>query len=104
MAKAKALYMFTDPTADSGKHRAEIDTPNISISFVGVPNEDEAARIAKEYVEEKGVHIIELCGASGYSGGKAVHDAVGNEVPVGIIVHQFDNSLSICRLLKKFEL
>jgi len=104
MEKAKALYMFTDVTADSAKHMAVIDTPNISFTFIGVASEEEAAKIAKAYVEEKGIHMIELCGANGYSGGKAVYDAVGDKVPVGIIMHQFDNSPNICRLLEKFNL
>ncbi|MBW2369355.1 MAG: hypothetical protein JRH15_15910 [Deltaproteobacteria bacterium] len=104
MAKAKVLYMFTDETADSSTHRAVIDTPNVSITAIGVSSTEEAAKIAKEHVEEKGFHLIELCGASGYAGGKAVHDAVGKKVPVGIIVHQFDNSPNICKLLEKFEL
>lgn len=104
MEKAKALYMFTDETADPKKHKAVIDTPNIMITFIGVSKEEEAAIIAKQYVEEEGVHLIELCGASGYGGGKAVHEAVGDKVPVGIIVHQFDNSPNICKLLEKFEL
>jgi hypothetical protein len=104
MAKAKVLYMFTDETADSTKHRAVIDTPNVSVTAIGVSSQEEAAKIAKQYVEEKGFHLIELCGASGYAGGKAVSDAVGDKVPVGIIVHQFDNSPNICKLLEKFEL
>jgi hypothetical protein len=104
MEKAKALYMFTDETADSKKHRAVIDTPNIMLTFIGVSSEEEAVKIAKQYVQEEGIHLIELCGASGYAGGKAVYDAVGDKVPVGIIVHQFDNSPIICKLLEKFAL
>lgn len=104
MEKAKALYMFTDETADSTKHRAVIDTPNITLIAIGVSSEEEAVKIAKQYVEEEGIHLIELCGASGYAGGKAVCDAVGDTVPVGIIVHQFDNAPKICRLLESFDL
>ena len=52
----------------------------------------------------EGIHLIELCGASGYAGGKAVYDAVGDKVPVGIMVHQFNNAPNICKLLEKFEL
>jgi hypothetical protein len=104
MAKAKVLYMFTDETADSAKHRAVIDTPNVSVTVIGVSSQEEAVTIAKDYVENKGFHLIELCGASGYSGGKAVSDAVGDKVPVGIIVHQFNNSPNICKLLENFDL
>lgn len=103
MGQAKVLYMFTDETADSEVHRAVIDTPNVKIIAIGVSSTEEAVKIAKQHVEE-GIHLIELCGASGYAGGKAVSEAVGDEVPVGIMVHQFDNSPKICNLLKKFDL
>ena len=103
MSQAKVLYMFTDETADSSKHRAVISTPNVMIIAIGVSNTEEAVKIAKQHVEE-GIDLIELCGASGYAGGKAVSEAVGDEVPVGIIVHQFDNAPKICKLLEKFDL
>jgi hypothetical protein len=103
MAQAKVLYMFTDETADSSKHRAVISTPNVMIIAIGVSSTDEAVEVAKQHVGE-GIDLIELCGASGYAGGKAVSEAVGDKVPVGIMVHQFDNAPKICKLLEKFDL
>ena len=104
MPQAQVLYMFTDETADSSVHRAVIDTPNVMLIAIGVSSTEEACVIAKRYVEEEGIHLIELCGASGYAGGKAVSDAVEGKVPVGIMVHQFDNAPGICKLLESFDL
>ena len=97
--KLQALYMFCDPTADSTKHRAEIETPECKLTAIGVSNPDEAAQIAKQMVDEAGVALIEVCGAFGYEGAKKVSDAVGDRVPVGMIVHQVWNAKALAKLL-----
>ena len=96
----KVLYMFMDPSAESAKHRAIIETENSKMILVGVNSFEEGAKIAKQYVEE-GVVLIELCGAFGYEGAKKVHDQVGNEVPVGMIVHQVRNATKLAKLKEK---
>lgn len=101
--KLKALYMFLDETADSTKHRAVVDTPSITLTVIGVSSREEAVKIAKQHVEE-GFHLVELCGACGYEGAKKVRDAVGDKVPVGMMVHQFDNAPRICELIAKLGL
>jgi len=103
MNKLKALYMFLDETADSTKHRAVVDTPSVTMTVIGVSSREEAAKTAKQHVQE-GCVLVELCGACGYEGAKKVYDAVGDKVPVGMMVHQFDNAPNICELIKRLGL
>ena len=97
--KLQVLYMFCDSTADSTKHRAEIETPECKLSIIGVSSTDEGAETAQQLVA-KGVAIIEVCGAFGYEGAKKVSDAVGDQVPVGMIVHQVWNATKLAKLLE----
>ncbi len=54
--------------------------------FVGVRSLDEACSVASSLVGE-GVGCIELCGAFGEDGARAVMEATGRSVPVGYVVH-----------------
>lgn len=69
-----------DPNTD----RAEIHNGNAGI--IGVSNLTQACIVAKEMLE-KGVGCIELCGAFGESGAKAVIEATGNKIPIGFCTH-----------------
>jgi hypothetical protein len=97
--KLQVLYMFCDPTADSNKNKALVETEAGKVHIVGVSSTDEGAKIAKEMMG-KGIALIELCGAFGYEGAKKVSDAVGNQIPVGMIVHQVWNGPKIAKLLE----
>jgi len=97
--KLQVLYMFCDPTADSKKNRALVETEAGKVYIVGVSSTDEGAKIAKEMVD-KGIALIELCGAFGYEGAKRVSDVVGEKVPVGMTVHQVWNGPKIAKLLE----
>jgi hypothetical protein len=101
--KLKVLYMFLDETADSAKHRAVIETPSVTMTVIAVSSREEAVKTAQDNVT-KGCHLIELCGACGYEGAHKVRDAVGDKVPVGMMVHQFDNAPKICELIKNLSL
>ena len=94
----KALYMFVNPAADSTEHRAVIETPTSQISVIGVSSIEEAARIAKQLVQE-GIELIELCGGFGYDGAKKIHDEVGGQIPVGLVVHQVWNAPKLAKVL-----
>ena len=96
--KLKALYMFVDPSANSAKHRAVIDTSNTELLVIGVNSIEEGKKIAKQLVQE-GVVLIELCGAFGYDGAKRVYDEVGDKIPVGMMVHQVWNAPKLAKLL-----
>ena len=98
----KALYMFVNPAADSKEHRAVIKTPTSQISVIGVSSIEEAATIAKQLVQE-GVDLIELCGGFGYDGAKRIHDEVGSQIPVGLVVHQVWNAPKLAKVLGGYE-
>ena len=63
--------------------------------FVGVRSLDEACSAASSLVDE-GVGCIELCGAFGEDGARAVMEATGRSVPVGYIV-QLPELEDVCR-------
>ena len=54
--------------------------------IVGVDNLDEACAVAKK-LRDEGVDCIELCGAFGPSGAKAVMAATERKIPIGYITH-----------------
>ena len=54
--------------------------------IVGVPTVEQAARQAERLCRE-GVDCIELCGAFGEAGARAVIAATHNQVPVGFVTH-----------------
>ena len=94
--------MFVNPTVDSAKHRAVIDTPTSKIFVIGVASAEEGADIAKQLVLE-GIELIELCGGFGYTGAKKIADEVGDEVPVGLVMHQIWNSPQLSNLLGRSD-
>ena len=54
--------------------------------IVGVANLEEAAAAARA-LRAEGAGCIELCGAFGPEGARAVAEATGNRIPVGYITH-----------------
>lgn len=66
------------------KDRAQIHDGMAQI--IGVANVEEACEIARELYEE-GIDCIELCGAFGETGARAVIEATGNQIPVGYVTH-----------------
>jgi hypothetical protein len=92
--------MFVDPTADSQKHKAVIETPIVRMTVNAVSSFEEASQVAKQAVDE-GVDLVELCGGFGYAGAKTVHDAVGDKIPVGTIVHQEKNTPQLAEFIDK---
>ena len=101
MAKIKAVFMFLDETADPTKHQATVDTPDVTLTVVGVSSSEVAVKTAKQLVREGKADVIELCSVFGYKGTAAVHDAVGDQAIVGMVAHQWDNAPKICELTKK---
>lgn len=59
---------------------------NGQAQIIGVATIEEACAVAKALYEE-GVGCIELCGAFGETGAKAVIDATQNKLPIGYITH-----------------
>lgn len=63
---------------------AEIHAGNASIT--GVSDLNEACEAAKRLLAN-GVQCIELCGAFGEAGARAVIEATGGRIPVGYVTH-----------------
>ena len=80
----KAAFIFVAPECDYTAHRANIDTPIVKLSVVGVKNYEEAQAVALQLVEE-GVTAIELCAGFGNEGTALVAKAVGNRAVVGAV-------------------
>lgn len=84
----KAAFVFIAPEADPEKHRAEIDTPIVKLTTVGVKDYAEAEKVARELADQ-GVAAIELCGGFGIEGTARVNRAVAGRCVVGVV--RFDN-------------
>ncbi|MEY8355953.1 DUF6506 family protein [Lachnospiraceae bacterium 54-53] len=69
---------------DSQRDRAVIH--NGMAQIAGVSDINEACTVAKE-LYTKGVTCIELCGAFGEEGAKAVIEATQNKIPIGYVTH-----------------
>ena len=76
-------FIFVNDTADIN-NRTVIETENLVLVTVGVKNYDQAAEVAKEYVD-KGAVAVELCSAFGPKGTALIVDAIEDRVPVGVI-------------------
>lgn len=97
--KPSYLYIFVDAKVDVEKHKAEIDTPSFKVLIQGVASVEEGASMAKKYADE-GASIIELCGAFGYGGAKAVSDAVGDKAQVSMTVSEILAAPKLAKILE----
>ena len=80
----KAAFIFVAPQADANKHRAAVETPEVTLIAVGVENYAAAEAAAKALVDE-GVGAIELCGGFGVEGTARIKRAVGDKAAVGVV-------------------
>ena len=80
----KAAFMFLSTEAKPDIHICNIETGNMSLLTVGVPNYKVACTTAAELLE-KGINAIELCGGFGYEGVAAIKKAVNGKIPVGVV-------------------
>jgi predicted polyphosphate/ATP-dependent NAD kinase len=71
---------------DPAVHRAEFESDKTKTGVYGVSTVEQAAELAKRLVRE-GVQLIDLCGAFGEQGMRAVVDAIDCQVPVGYVVY-----------------
>ena len=54
--------------------------------IIGVASIEDACMVAKK-LKADGIDCIELCGAFGEAGAKAIIEATGNTLPIGYITH-----------------
>ena len=77
--------MFVTPDSDPETHRTGLSTPEVlDLVVVGVKDYDQAAKVARELVDQ-GVTAIELCGGFGQIGVARVAEAVGDRTFVGAV-------------------
>lgn len=72
-----------------GDFNCEIDRASIhdkEAQIIGVSNIQEACAAAKRLYED-GIGCIELCGAFGENGARAVIEATENKLPIGYVTH-----------------
>ena len=80
----KAAFIFVAPKADAIKHRATVETPEVTLISLGVEDYAAAEAAAKALVDE-GVAAIELCGGFGVEGTARIKRAVGDRAAIGVV-------------------
>ena len=80
----KAAFIFLAPGADAAQHTAQVDTPVVKLSVVGVKDYAEAVAAAQALVAN-GVTAIELCGGFGNEGAGLIAKAVRGKAQVGAV-------------------
>ena len=100
--KIKEAFIFVESGVDSVKDRATIETSNFDFLIQGVKSIEEGVSAAKRLVEE-GVSSVDLCCAFGYAGVKAVSDAVGDKVPVGVVTFQLWEAPKLTKSLEAWK-
>jgi hypothetical protein len=84
----KAAFIFLAPEADPAVHQAQVVTPVVELTVVGVPDYARAEQVARTLVDE-GIAAIELCGGFGHEGTARIVQAVQGKAAVGVV--RFDN-------------
>jgi hypothetical protein len=80
----KAAFMFLAAGAKPSEHRCVVQTPQVDLVVVGVPDYGQAEIAAKALVDE-GVVAIELCGGFGTAGTARIAQAVNGKAAVGVV-------------------
>jgi hypothetical protein len=80
----QAAFIFLAPEASAIKHRAIVQTPQVQLTVVGVPDYAAAEHVAKRLVDE-GTTAIELCGGFGILGAARIARAVDGRAAVGVV-------------------
>ena len=77
-------FLFVTEGCDPAKDCARIVSKNITINFVGCPSYSVACQEARKLVAA-GCCAIELCPVFGHKGVAYIQDAVGQDIPVGVV-------------------
>lgn len=77
-------FIFATKGCDPDKDCTVIRSENITVHVVGVSTYSQAVKAAKNF-KEKGCMAIELCPAFGVKGVAHVKEAVGENIPVGVV-------------------
>ncbi len=88
MAKLEAGFIFLAAQADYHSDFKTVSTPSVNLTAIGAQNYDDVVKAA-QFLENKGVKAIELCGGFGIMGTAKIKAAVSDEIAVGVV--RFDN-------------
>ncbi|AFM23474.1 DUF6506 family protein [Desulfomonile tiedjei] len=80
----KAAFIFIAPEGDPLQHRSWVKTPHVELLAIAVKDYADAARVSKD-LAAAGIQAIELCGGFGNVGTAKVVEAVGGQIPVGVV-------------------
>ncbi len=80
----KAAFIFLAQGADPTKDISITKTPSVEVTTVAVVDYAQAVQVAKELCTQ-GIKAIELCGGFGNKGVAMITDAVGVDIPVGVV-------------------
>ena len=78
-----SLILSQDYTPQA--NQARFESPLCLSQIYGVGSLEEACRLAREIADEGQIHRVELCGAFGPEGAKAVAEAAGGRLSVGYV-------------------
>jgi hypothetical protein len=101
MFKAASIIMAKG--ADPAKHRATVKCEGFEYTMVGSPlfDFDQAARIAKELVEQQGIQSIILCPGFTHEGVAIVRQAVGEGVAINTARGDVPSTMMTAQILTK---
>jgi len=80
----QAAFVFLAGGADPAQHRAIIQTPQVTLTVVGVADYAAAEAAVRDLVAQ-GVVAIELCGGFGHAGTARIAAAAGGKAVVGAV-------------------
>ena len=84
MKMFEIAFVFVTQGCDPEKDRARIVSENITVNMVGCPSYSVACQEARKLVAA-GCCAIELCPAFGSKGTAYIQEAVGPDIPVGVV-------------------
>jgi hypothetical protein len=101
MFKAASIIMAKG--ADPTEHRASVKGDGFEYSMVAAPLFDfeQAARVAKELVEQQGIQAIILCPGFTHEGVAIVRQAVGEEVAINTSRGDVPSTMITAQILTK---
>ena len=79
-----AAFIFLANGANPETDRKTVNTPQVSLTAIGVPDYDSAVKVAVE-MADTGCEAIELCGGFGNKGTFLVSEAVKGKARVGTV-------------------
>ena len=100
MAFKEAIVILV-PKTEPQQHCTSIVLPHFEFYVVLVPDVDTGVCEAVRLVEEKGVHVVNLCGGFGNADVGMVAQAVGSRAAVAVARCDHPGSQIVCEAIRK---